>query len=150
MPRRVCEERPDERTAGAPLQQRIDKWLCHARFFRTRTLAAAMAESGRLRLSQEGRAPERVTKASQIVRIGDVLTFAQGRALRIIRVLSMSARRGPAPTALALYEDLAPPSAARPEAQPAEASGHRRAPDGGRPTKRERRQLERMKTRAID
>ena len=85
---------------------RLDKWLWFARFFKTRSLAARqVGGAGAVRM--EG-AP--VTKAHQAVRPGDVLTFVQGGHIRVIRIRALGTRRGPAPEAQGLYEDLAPPS----------------------------------------
>ena len=120
---------------------RADKWLWYARFFKSRTLAAKMVTAKRLRVSGQV-----VDKAHHQVRIGDVLTFPQGRAIRVVKILELGVRRGPASEARGLYEDLKPvesrPAAAgAPEARrPGE-----RPPGAGRPTKRERRQLERLK-----
>src|SRR5690606_8916834 len=83
--------------------QRRDKWLWCARFFKSRRLANALLAAGRLRLSGAV-----VGKAHQKVRVGDVLTFPQGPHVRVVKVLSLAVRRGPAPEAQALYEDLAP------------------------------------------
>ena len=80
---------------------RLDKWLWHARFFKTRALAARVAGSGRVRLNSE-----RVTKAAQTVRPGDVLTFPQARKIRVIRIEAVGERRGPASEAATLYDDL--------------------------------------------
>lgn len=88
---------------------RLDKWLWHARFFRSRSLAAA-ACGGRMRLNGQP-----VAKPAQPVRPGDVLTFVQADRVRVVRVLAPGTRRGPAPEAQALYDDLSPP----PEADPA-------------------------------
>ncbi|EWY37339.1 tRNA synthetase RNA-binding protein [Skermanella stibiiresistens SB22] len=115
---------------------RLDKWLWYARFFKTRSLAAKLCAAGAVRI---GGTP--VTKAHHAVKPGDVLTFAQGRHIRIIKVLALAARRGPAPEARALYEDLSPPA---PEtAMPRSAE---RAPGSGRPTKADRRATERLRT----
>lgn len=84
---------------------RLDKWLWFARFFKSRSLAAKQVEAGAVRLAG---AP--VTKAHQAVKPGDVLTFAQGGHIRVIRIKALGSRRGPAPEAQSLYEDLAPPS----------------------------------------
>jgi ribosome-associated heat shock protein Hsp15 len=83
--------------------QRLDKWLWCARVFRTRALATAACEAGRVRLS--GRI---VNKAHQRVRPGDVLTFAQGTHIRVVRVREYASRRGSAAQARELYDDLAP------------------------------------------
>lgn len=80
---------------------RLDKWLWQARFFKTRSLAAAIAEKKKLRINKMI-----VTKAHYKVRLGDVLTFAQGPRIRVVRVLALGVRRGPASEARMLYEDL--------------------------------------------
>ncbi|MDX1820486.1 MAG: RNA-binding S4 domain-containing protein [Paracoccaceae bacterium] len=114
--------------APAP-RMRIDKWLWHARFFKTRTLAAATVSAGHVRVNSV-----KVAKPAQGVAPGDVLTFAQGNTVRVVRVIAHGTRRGPAPEAQTLYADLTPapppqedvPSAPQPQ-------------DGGRPTKKDRR-----------
>jgi ribosome-associated heat shock protein Hsp15 len=85
---------------------RLDKWLWHARFAKTRVLAARLCESGRVRLGGE-----LVSKPHRLVRVGDVLTFPAGGHIRTVRVAVLGMRRGPAAEAQRLYEDLAPPSA---------------------------------------
>lgn len=87
---------------------RIDRWLFQARFFRAREAAAGMVEAGHCRLN--GR---HVAKPAQPVGAGDVLTFPQGGRIRVVRVLAVGLRRGPAAEAQALYADLdAAPDAA--------------------------------------
>lgn len=81
---------------------RLDKWLWHARFFKTRTLAASVVEKGRVRVN--GR---RVKKPGAAVRPGDVLTFVQSRDVRVIEVLALAERRGPAQEAQRLYRAVA-------------------------------------------
>jgi len=115
--------------------QRLDKWLWHARFFKTRSLATRLCNAGRLRIGGEI-----VAKAHHTVRPGDVLTFPQGRHVRVVRVSALAERRGPASEAQQLYDDLKPPS--RESRLPAPAA---RPPGGGRPTKRERRALDRLR-----
>ena len=122
---------------------RLDKWLWHARFFKTRTLATEAAAGGRMRLN---RAP--VSKPGQTIRVGDVLTFPLGPHIRVIEVAALSLRRGPASEARTLYADLDPPPARRAPSGPAPetpATPAKREPGAGRPTKRERRQLDRLK-----
>ena len=80
---------------------RIDKWLWHARFHKTRGLAQAAAVKGHIRLN--GR---RVEKASAEVRIGDTLTVPRGKDVVVVRVLGCGIRRGPATEAQTLYEIL--------------------------------------------
>ena len=82
---------------------RLDKWLCAARFFKTRDLAAEVITSGHLRINGQ-----RCRKPGHGVAVGDVLTFAQTRDVRVIRVLELDGIRGPAAHAQMLYHDLAP------------------------------------------
>jgi len=122
--------------------QRLDKWLWCARFFKSRSLANAMLATGRLRL--DGSA---VAKAHQKVRVGAVLTFPQGPHVRVVRVLSLATRRGPAPEARTLYEDLAPPPERKPETSDTAMFAPRspsREKGAGRPTKRDRRAIDRL------
>lgn len=127
---------------GGADSQRLDKWLWCARFFKSRSLANALLSAGRLRLSGAV-----VSKAHQKVKVGDVLTFPQGPHVRVVRVLSLAVRRGPAPEAQGLYEDLAPVPERRPDPsdpamfEPAVAERDRGA---GRPTKKQRRAIDRF------
>ncbi|MDR3518420.1 MAG: RNA-binding S4 domain-containing protein [Azospirillaceae bacterium] len=97
--------RPDPEAEAAPGRQRLDKWLWHARFCKTRSLAAKLCESGRLRIDSLP-----VTKAHHGVRPGDVLTFPLGPHIRVIAIVALGERRGPPAEAQRLYRDLAPPS----------------------------------------
>lgn len=85
---------------------RIDKWLWHARFLKTRVRAAAFVENRQVRLSRPGAPTERLGKPSQLVRVGDVLSFAIGSKLWVLRIAGLGTRRGPAREAQALYVDL--------------------------------------------
>jgi ribosome-associated heat shock protein Hsp15 len=96
--------RPDTAPDTAITSLRIDKWLWYARFFKTRGLAASVVTAGHLRIDAH-----RIAKASHAVRVGHTLTFPQGRAIRVIRIVALATRRGPASEAQALYEDLSPP-----------------------------------------
>ncbi|HEU0160853.1 MAG TPA: RNA-binding S4 domain-containing protein [Rhizomicrobium sp.] len=80
---------------------RLDKWLFHARFYRTRPLAQAAAEAGRIRLNGA-----RVIKPGHAVRCGDVLTLRSGAQIMAVRIVALAERRGPAPEARTLYEIL--------------------------------------------
>ncbi len=82
---------------------RLDKWLWAARFFKSRVLAADLVASGALRLNSE---PCR--KSAHSVHLGDVLTFPQGRGIRVVRVMALGEVRGPASEAQQMYQDLAP------------------------------------------
>ena len=80
---------------------RVDKWLWHARFFKTRTLAAKVVAGGHLRVNSR-----KAEKSSTCVVAGDVLTFAQEKRVRVIKVVALGTRRGPSNEAKLLYEDL--------------------------------------------
>ena len=101
---------------------RLDKWLWQARFFKTRTLAARVVGDGRVRVNGE-----RTEKPAVALQVGDVLTFPQGRQVRVVAVLAFGERRGPAAEAAGLYEDRTPSAVPR---------------SGPRPTGRERRRLD--------
>jgi ribosome-associated heat shock protein Hsp15 len=126
--------------AAAPApgaQLRLDKWLWYARVVKSRTLAAGLVEDGKVRINRE-----RMTKPSQAVRIGDVLTISVGPRVRILEVAAMSTRRGPANEAQALYVDRSPPPPSPTVPSPL-MSGER--PSGaGRPSKRDRRLIARL------
>jgi ribosome-associated heat shock protein Hsp15 len=104
---------------------RIDKWLWCARFFKTRALAARTCADGRIRVSSQP-----IHKAHHLVKPGDVLTFPLGPNIRVVRVLGLAARRGPAPEARLLYEDLAPPRTV-PAAEGSRTTGPGTDPAGG-------------------
>jgi ribosome-associated heat shock protein Hsp15 len=108
---------------------RVDKWLWHARFFKTRSLAAKQISAGHLRLNGA-----KITKTAQSVTSGDVLSFPQGRQIRVVEVVAIGERRGPAPEAQALYLDKAPKQDILP-ANP-------RFEGKGRPDKKSRRALD--------
>ncbi len=121
-----------------PARMRADKWLWHARFFKTRGLATKLISGGHLRVNGE-----KAAKPAHSIAPGDVLTFPQARLVRVVRIVALSTRRGPAPEAQTLYDDLSPPPA-RKEIPPEEAAAPKF--DGkGRPSKKDRRNL--MKTR---
>lgn len=121
-------------------RQRIDRWLWHARLVRTRTVAAELAESGRVRLNGD-----RVTASSRAVKIGDVLTVALGGSVKVLKVQGLSERRGSASDAQTLYEDLSPTPVPREQAEKRAVAA--REPGSGRPTKLDRRALEKMRQR---
>jgi ribosome-associated heat shock protein Hsp15 len=120
-------------------RQRIDKWLWHARVVRTRTAAAALAESGHVRVNGQ-----RIDAASRAVKAGDVVTVALDRAVRVLKVLGFAERRGDADAARVLVEDLTP--ALDHPREPVSPAPAVREPGAGRPTKRERRAIDRLQT----
>ena len=119
---------------------RIDKWLWHARFFKSRTLAGKFCQAGKVRVNDQA-----VAKAHVLVGPGDVLTFVKANAVKVVKIKDVGTRRGPAPEAQGLYEDLSPPPPKR-DKTPAPAPVAERAPGSGRPTKAERRALDKLKT----
>jgi len=100
---------------SAPDAQRIDKWLWHARFARTRGAAQQLARSGHVRVNRD-----KVREASRLVRAGDVLTLSLRRGIRVIRILGIADRRDGFDQAQLHYEDAAPDPAG---ANPGERSG---------------------------
>ena len=115
---------------------RMDKWLWHARFFKSRSLATQFCNIGRLRV--DGAI---IDKAHFLARPDMVLTFSRGQQVRIIKIVALSTRRGPAVEAQTLYQDLSPALYSRPTEENTAISG-RRTLGSGRPTKRERRKLD--------
>ncbi len=119
---------------------RIDKWLWAARFYKTRTLSAEEVGKGRVQVNGQEVKPARDVKA------GDTVCMRQGPVTRTVVVKGVSGTRGPAPVAQGLYEETADSVAARQAAaeqrrlapEPAMAQEH------GRPTKRERRDLDQV------
>ena len=121
--------------------RRLDKWLWFARFFKSRTLATRFCQSGRMRVNGVV-----IKKAHMSIRVGDVLTFPKARNVRVIKVLDLGRRRGPALEARELYEDLAPPEPrAKKDLNAVPPRAGAREPGSGRPTKRQRRDLDRLR-----
>jgi ribosome-associated heat shock protein Hsp15 len=122
--------------AAPPGRQRLDKWLFFARAVKSRTLAQKLIESGTIRVNSE-----RTLASDARVGPGDVLTMTIHQRLLVWRILDPGTRRGPAPEAATLYEDLSPPPLPR---DPASAPLATRDPGAGRPTKKERRDTDRL------
>jgi len=80
---------------------RLDKWLWHARFFKSRSLATRFIENSRCRI--DGRV---VSKAHAAVAPGMVVTFGLGPRIHVVRIVALGERRGPAPEARALYDEI--------------------------------------------
>jgi ribosome-associated heat shock protein Hsp15 len=121
---------------------RLDKWLWHARFVKSRSRAARLCTSAAMRVSGT-----LVRRAHHALKVGDVLTFPLGPHIRVIKVLALGKRRGPAVEARALYEDLSPPSARLPGvgARYPRVSIALRERGQGRPTKADRRAIMRLR-----
>ncbi len=124
---------------------RLDKWLWHARFAKSRSIAAKMVAETGVRVNGT-----RAARPAASVRPGDVLTFAAGGRIRVVKILDIGERRGPAPEARALYDDLDPPQPRvepPPPEAPQEAPPPERERGAGRPSKAERRALDRLRDR---
>jgi ribosome-associated heat shock protein Hsp15 len=121
-------------------RQRLDKWLFFARVVKSRSLAAKLAQSGRVRVNRD-----KAEQAAHPVRPGDVLTITLDRRILVLKVLAAGVRRGPAEEARTLYEDLTPPPAPRDAALP-DALPPLRDTGSGRPTKKERRETDRFRS----
>ena len=120
-------------------RQRIDKWLFFARVVKSRSLAAKLAQSGRVRVNRD-----KTDQASDLVKPGDVLTITLDRQVLIYRVVDCGTRRGPAEEARTLYEDMSPKPAPSDKSLPEEMVPLREA-GSGRPTKKERRATDRLR-----
>lgn len=121
---------------------RIDKWLWYARFFKSRALASRMVSSGRLRLNGES-----ISKPHRQVLPDMVLVFPQGETIRTIKILALATRRGPASEAQTLYEDLDPPQAKESKTDRLVIPQFETRDSGaGRPTKRDRRLNDKLKS----
>ena len=123
---------------------RLDKWLWAARFYKTRSLAVEQISKNRVTVNAAA------AKASREVRVGDTIMLRQGNVPKTVKVLGLSAMRGPAPLAQQLYAETAESMAERERL----AEEHRLAPEpastialqhDGRPTKRDRREIERTR-----
>jgi ribosome-associated heat shock protein Hsp15 len=117
---------------------RIDKWLWAARFFKSRTLAASACSGGKVDVNGDA------AKPSKVIRPGDLLRVTLPRGRRIVRVALLSERRGSGTEAATLYEDLTPLPPPREGRLPPPIYRPRGA---GRPTKRERRRIDRLSGR---
>ena len=121
--------------------QRLDKWLWCVRLVRTRASAVRLIADGKVRVNGV-----RTVKPSRPVQQGDVVTAMSLGRLSVLRVIGTAERRGPASAALALYEDLTPK-----ETEPSDAA--LTAPiraRGPRPTKRDRRRLDALRSESSD
>ena len=121
-------------------RMRIDKWLWHARFLKSRTLAGKFCQAGRVRVNDT-----LITKAHEMVGPGDILTFATGTRVWVVKIKSVGTRRGPAPEAQGLYEDLSPPALPKSDRPFTPAKTGERDAGAGRPTKAERRALDKLR-----
>ncbi len=122
---------------------RLDKWLWAARFYKTRALAAEAIAGGKVQVNGDR------AKRARPLQVGDEIRVRQGPYEHIVIVRAVSERRGPASQAATLYQETAHSRAAR-ERMALELKTLHAAfvPDRGRPTKKDRREIEKLKGRA--
>ncbi|MDP2312949.1 MAG: RNA-binding S4 domain-containing protein [Pseudomonadota bacterium] len=116
-----------------PATVRLDKWLTAARMYKTRTLAQEACDGGHVTVNDRSAAPARAIKS------GDTIVAATPGGKKILRVLRLEDKRGPAAQARTLYDDLTPPE------PPSDEPLALRERGAGRPTKRDRRVLDRTR-----
>lgn len=124
----------------APVRkERLDKWLFFSRALKSRTLAQKFIETGAVRINSE-----RTDRSDHKVGAGDVLTMSLHSRVLVWRIRDAGTRRGPASEAAMLYEDLSPPALPKEGLSPFERATGERVAGSGRPTKKERRETDRL------
>ena len=127
--------------AAEPVRkERLDRFLFFSRALKSRTLAQKLIETGAIRVNSE-----RTSRSDLKVGAGDVLTMQLHGRILVWRILDCGTRRGPASEAQALYEDLSPPAPPRADLSPYQAAIAPRPAGAGRPTKKERRETDRLR-----
>ena len=121
-------------------KERLDKFLFFSRALKSRTLAQKVIETGAIRVNSE-----RTDRSDLKVGAGDVLTMSLHGRIMVWRILDCGTRRGPASEAQGLYEDMSPPALPKSERSPYDAAIAPRGDGAGRPTKRERRDTDRLR-----
>ncbi len=127
-------------STSAPRKERLDKFLFFSRAIKSRTLAQKVIEAGAVRVNSE-----RIVDCARKIGPGDVLTMSLGGRVLVWRILDCGTRRGPASEAQTLYEDLSPEPAPREDLSTFERAIGERLPGSGRPTKKERRDTDRLR-----
>ncbi|ODT68121.1 MAG: RNA-binding protein [Pelagibacterium sp. SCN 63-23] len=123
-----------------PRKERLDRFLFFARAIKSRTLAQKLIEAGAVRVNSE-----KTERSDHRVGVGDVLTMSLHGRILVWRIVDPGTRRGPASEAQGLYEDLSPPPVPRAERSPYEAAIAERPAGAGRPTKKQRRETDRLR-----
>ena len=121
-------------------KERLDRFLFFSRAVKSRTLAQKFIESGAVRVNSE-----KTERTDLKVGAGDVLTMSLHNRIVVWRILDCGIRRGPASEAQGLYEDMSPPPVPRSELSPYDAAIAQRPSGAGRPTKKERRDTDRLR-----
>jgi ribosome-associated heat shock protein Hsp15 len=127
-------------SAGDEIKVRLDKWLWAARFYKTRSLAAEAVEKGKVEVNGER------AKRAKLLQAGDSLLIRLGPYQHVVTVRAVSEKRGPATVAAKLYEESAEGRKAR-DAMQVQVKAAQSVPgyDRGRPTKKDRREIERLR-----
>ena len=120
-------------------KERLDKFLFFSRALKSRTLAQKVIDSGVIRVNGD-----KTERSDHKVGAGDVLTMILHGRIVVWRIIDPGERRGPASEAQGLYEDLSPPPLPRAEMSPFEAAIAQRPEGAGRPTKKDRRETDRL------
>ena len=120
--------------------ERIDKWLWHARFFKSRTLARDLVKSKKLQINSLT-----ISKPSALVQVGDILTFPKAKDDKVIEIVTIGTRRGSAAQAQLLYNDLSPDPIVLDPLDPRTMKVPTRAQGMGRPTKADRRAMDKLR-----
>jgi len=137
---RMKREPKSEEKSGSAAALRIDKWLWAARFFKTRALAVDAIDGGKVELNGHG------VKPSREVKPGDEVRLRLGPYVHVVIVRRASDRRGPSAVAATLYEETAESRGAREKlAWTLKHAAPAIEPGEGRPTKKDRRDLDRLK-----
>ncbi len=123
------------------VMRRVDQWLFFSRLTKSRSLAGRLVTSGKVRLNKE-----KLVKPSQTVKVGDVITAMINNRVRIIRVEALGTRRGPASEAQLLYTDLTPEEKKSDKGRLMVANSPSRPKGMGRPTKKDRRRIDSLKS----
>ena len=121
-------------------KERLDRFLFFSRAVKSRTLAQKIIESGAIRVNSE-----KTERTDFKVGAGDVLTMSLHNRIVVWRILDCGTRRGPASEAQTLYEDISPPPVPKAELSPYDAAIAERPAGAGRPTKKERRDTDRLR-----
>ncbi len=121
-------------------KERLDRFLFFSRAVKSRTLAQKIIETGAIRVNSE-----KTERSDHKVGAGDVLTMSIHGRILVWRILDPGTRRGPASEAQRLYEDMSPPSLPKQERSPYDAAIAARLPGAGRPTKKERRDTDKLR-----
>ena len=123
------------------LTRRVDQWLFFSRLTKSRSLAGRLVTTGKVRLNKE-----KLVKPSQTVKVGDVITAMINQRVRVIQVDALGHRRGPASEAQLLYTDLTPKEEKGDKGRVIVANSPSRPKGMGRPTKKDRRRLDSLKS----